>query len=118
MAATLAAIVPTRPERATPAELYADRGYDHAECDAAAAAHGYVARIARRSGGWIAAGADAPPPPQQYRGTRWVVERTIAWLSKCRALLVRYEKRAENHLGFVKLACILLWYRRSRRQTG
>jgi putative transposase len=46
------------------------------------------------------------------------IERTLAWLSKCRTLLVRYEKKAANHLGFIKLACILLWYRRARRQSG
>lgn len=97
---------------------YADRGYDHVECDAALTSHGYSARIARRSGGWFAPGDEEPPPPRQYRGTRWVVERTIAWLSKGRAPLVRYEKRAVDHLGFVKLACILLWYRWARRQTG
>jgi hypothetical protein len=27
-----------------------------------------------------------------------VVERTLAWLSKCRGLLVRYEKKAVNFL--------------------
>jgi hypothetical protein len=34
---------------------------------------------------------------------------SLGWLSKCRALLVRYEKKAANYLGFVKVACILLW---------
>jgi len=40
------------------------------------------------------------------------VERAIAWLSKCRGILVRYEKKAENYLGLIQLACGLLWYRR------
>jgi putative transposase len=44
-----------------------------------------------------------------------VVERTLAWLSKCRALLVRYDKKAGNFLGLIQLACALLWYRRCRR---
>jgi putative transposase len=42
-------------------------------------------------------------------------ERTLAWLSKCRALLVRYDKHAENYLGLIQLACGLLWYRRLHR---
>ena len=46
---------------------------------------------------------------------RWVVERTLAWLSKCRALLVRYDKHDENSLGLIQLACGLLWYRRLHR---
>ena len=37
---------------------------------------------------------------------------TQAWLSKCRGILVRYEKKAENYLALVQLACALLWYRR------
>jgi transposase len=42
----------------------------------------------------------------------WVIERALGWLSKCRAILVRYDKKAANYLGLIKVACILLWYRR------
>ena len=114
LGATLDAIVPTRPTPtpAAPQELYADRGYDHWTCDAAATARGYTIRFARRAGGWFRVDAPPPPTPPQYRERRWIVERTLAWLSKCRALLVRYEKKAVNHLGFLMVACILLWYRR------
>jgi transposase len=34
----------------------------------------------------------------------WVVERTLGWLSKCRAILVRYDKKAANYLGLIKVA--------------
>jgi putative transposase len=47
-----------------------------------------------------------------------VLERTLAWLSKCRGLLVRYEKKAANYLGLLKLACGLLWFRPYLRLTG
>jgi putative transposase len=50
-----------------------------------------------------------------YLPRRWVVERTLAWLSKCRALLVRYNKKSENFLALIQLACSLLWYRRFYR---
>jgi transposase len=33
---------------------------------------------------------------KRHPARRWVVERTLAWLSKCRGILVRYEKKAEN----------------------
>jgi transposase len=46
-----------------------------------------------------------------------VVERTLAWLSKCRALLVRYDKKPENYLALLKVAATLLWFRRWWRQT-
>ena len=53
--------------------------------------------------------------PGRRKARRWVVERTLAWLSKCRALLVRYDKHDENYLGLIQLACGLLWYRRLHR---
>ena len=44
-----------------------------------------------------------------------MLERTLAWLSKCRAILIRWDKKAANYLGLLKLACALLWYRRRCR---
>jgi putative transposase len=44
-----------------------------------------------------------------------VVERAGAWLNKCRAILVRYNKRSSNYLGLIQLAVSLLWYRRAVR---
>ena len=41
--------------------------------------------------------------------------RTLGWLSKCRAILVRYDKKPANYLGLLQLACALIWYRRQRR---
>ncbi len=52
---------------------------------------------------------------KRHPARRWVVERTLAWLSKCRALLVRYDKKASNFLGLLQLACALLWYRQQWR---
>ena len=40
---------------------------------------------------------------------------TLAWLSKCRAILIRWEKTAYNYLGLLKLAFAVLWYRRVYR---
>jgi putative transposase len=49
---------------------------------------------------------------KRYPARRWVVERTLAWLSKCRAIFVRYDKNDRNYLGLLELACALLWFRR------
>jgi len=49
---------------------------------------------------------------KKYPARRYVVERTLAWLSKCRGLLIRYEKKSENYLAQLQFACALLWYRR------
>lgn len=44
---------------------------------------------------------------------RWVVERTFSWLSRWRGLLIRWEKKPENYLAHMKMACALLWFRRA-----
>ena len=37
---------------------------------------------------------------------RWVVERTIAWLNRCRRLAKDWENLNRNALAFIKLASI------------
>lgn len=54
---------------------------------------------------------------KKHPARRWVVERTIGWLNRCRGILVRYEKKAANYLAVVQLACAPLWYRRLHRLT-
>lgn len=48
-------------------------------------------------------------PAQQAK--RWVVERTFSWLNRYRRLLIRWEKKSENYLAFLHLACALITYR-------
>lgn len=43
---------------------------------------------------------------------RWKVERFFAWLGNYRRLPVRWERRVENYLGFLLLACVLILLRR------
>ena len=78
----------------------------------AAAAHGYQAHIRRIGEEKLDSFGEKTHPAR-----RWVVERTLSWLSKCRGLLVRYDKKASNFLGLLQLACGLLWYRRVWRLT-
>jgi putative transposase len=105
---TLEAIVVERPvpTPAAPQNLCLDKAYDGAPSDALVAEFDYVAHTRRKG--------EVPPSKRKrkYPARRWVVERTLAWLSKCRALLVRYDKKSENYLGLLQLACALLWYRR------
>jgi len=42
---------------------------------------------------------------------RWKVERLFAWLYNFRRLVVRYEYHAENYLGLVQLACVVILLR-------
>jgi putative transposase len=109
--ATIEAVVLERPDPAEVEQnLCLDKGYDNPNGRAAAAEAGYTAHIRR-----IGEEKKACDRSKGHKPRRWVVERTFAWLSKCRGLLVRYEKKDGNYLGLIQLACGLLWYRRLDR---
>ncbi|MFD3976096.1 transposase, partial [Streptomyces cyaneofuscatus] len=42
---------------------------------------------------------------------RWVVERSFAWLHGFKRLRIRWERRADTHEAFLKLACCLITHR-------
>jgi putative transposase len=111
LGATIEAVVVARPDPAEVEQhLCLDAGYDNEPAREVAEEHGYVAHIRPARSG--------PRPkrrPGRRKARRWVVERTLAWLSKCRGLLIRYDKHDENYLGLIQLACGLLWYRRLHR---
>ena len=102
LALTLESIVAERPADAIE-NLCLDKGYDNPTGRAAAADGGYRAHI--RLIGEEKLDAQGV---KRYPARRWVVERTLAWLSKCRAILVRYDKKASNYIGVIQLACALL----------
>jgi putative transposase len=110
--ATLEAIVVERPEPLEEASqhLCLDKGYDSKALRKIVNDRDYIPHIRR-----IGEEKLDTEGEKRYPAKRWVVERTLGWLSKCRAILVRYEKKAANYLGLIKLACILLWYRRQHR---
>jgi transposase len=84
--------------RKRPAKLHADKGYDFARCRRALRRRGIRARIARR-------GVESK---ERLGRHRWVIERTAAWLNRCRRLVIRYEHRADIHLAFLQLGCALI----------
>jgi transposase len=43
---------------------------------------------------------------------RWVVERTFAWLNRCRRLAKDWENKTRNALAFLQLASVRLMLRR------
>src|ERR1700719_4912682 len=57
------------------------------------------------------------PPTQDRRRLsrytrRWLVERFLGWIQWQRRILVRWEYHAQNFLGFVQLACLVVLFRR------
>jgi putative transposase len=109
---TIEAIVVERPEPTanSPQHLCLDKGYDNPTGHAAAEAANYTPHIRR-----IGEEKLDNKGRKRHKARRWVVERTHAWLSKCRGILIRYAKKSSNYLGVIQLACGLLWYRRQHR---
>ena len=48
-----------------------------------------------------------------WRVRRWVVEAAHSWLNRNRGLLVRWSKKAENHLALLQLACGLIAFKKA-----
>ncbi len=111
LAETIEAIVIPRPDPETvPQNLCLDKGYDNPTGEAACANARYIPHIRRIGEEKLDTWGLKTHPAR-----RWVVERTLAWLQKCRALLIRYDKKPTNYRGLIQLACALLWYRRRHR---
>ena len=47
---------------------------------------------------------------RRYR-RRWKIERLFAWLQNYRRIVTRFERHADNFLGFIELGCILILLR-------
>jgi len=89
-----------RPVR-TPGLVQGDRGYDSQSHRDQLALRGIASQLAKRG----------RPHGSGLGRTRWVVERTLAWLHRFRRLAVRYERRPCIHEAFLTLACSLVcWY--------
>ncbi len=110
--ATLDAVVVEKPapDPSEPPHLCLDKGYDNPSGRDAVERAGYQAHIKRIGQEKLDDAGDKRHPAR-----RWVVERTFAWLSRCRGLLIRWDKKASNYLANLKLACALLWFRRAHQ---
>jgi len=91
---------PNGRRRKRPDKVHADKAYDIPRCRQALRRRHIKVRIARK-------GIDSS---QRLGRHRWVVERTLAWLNRCRRLTVRYERRADIHQAFLTLGCCLICF--------
>jgi Transposase DDE domain len=89
-----------------PQHLRLDAGYDNQVSRETVREHHYQGYIRPALGEGPARKSKEKYPPR-----RWVVERTFGWLTKCRGLLARYEKKSENYHG-LQFACAPYWRRR------
>jgi transposase len=92
-----------------PERLIGDRAYDSDPLDAALGAQGVEMIAPHRKGRKKRRTQDGRKLRRYKR--RWKVERLFAWLGNFRCLVVRYEWRVENYLGFVRLGCVMILLR-------
>ena len=107
---TIASIAVKRPAPtpATPQGMCVDKGNDDDEVRDLLAACGFTAHIRARGEAAQALKQDAG-----CRARRWVVERTPRWMNRFRRVLIRWDKKVRNYLGFLHLACASITYRQS-----
>lgn len=85
--------------------LCLDKGYDFPEIEKEVIKRKYIPHIRHRG--------EERFIELRYSAKRWVVERTNSWYNRFRKLLVRYEKKSENYLSLVYIACCIIVYRRT-----
>ena len=110
VASTLDAIPVDRPEptRNKPQHLCLDKGYAGKPVDCEVRKRGYTPHVPRKS--------NEPTKPEHRRGKarRWKVERTHSWLNRARRLLIRWEKKVANYIGFLHLQFALVTLRTAK----
>jgi transposase len=97
-------------ERPDPEEveqhLCADKGYDYEDVHQVVAEERYISHIKHRRRRNEPVVEECPIPGElRYPARRWVVERTLGWLTKRRSLRVRWCKKRENWIALIQFAC-------------
>jgi transposase len=93
------------PRRRKPAKLHADKAYDQPDLRRWVRDRGIKVRIARK-------GVETSKKLGKHR---WVIERTMAWFTGYRRLILRYERKAEHFLGFLLLGAAPTCHKRLRK---
>ena len=93
------------PSKRKPQGLCLDKGYDYDEVRALAIEFGFTAHIRPRG-----EEAKAIKKTAGFRARRWVVERTHSWMNRFRAILIRWQKRADTYVAMLHIACgVIAW---------
>jgi len=85
------------PRPSAPQNLCLDKGYVGKPVEEEARRRGYEPHLPKK-------GSEKPKPKHRRgKARRWKVERTHSWLNRARRLLIRWEKKVANYLGFLHL---------------
>lgn len=91
-----------------PEQMIGDKAYDSDALDARLAKRG-IELIAPNRANRRRRTQDGRQLRRYVR--RWRVERFFAWLHNSRRLVNRWERKAQNFLGFLKIACAMMLVR-------
>ncbi len=91
---------PSGQRRKRPAKRPADKAYDLPRCRRFRHQRRITVRIARK-------GIEST---ERLGRHRWVIERTLAWLSRYRRLTIRDERRVDIAQAFLTLGCALICF--------
>ncbi len=93
----------------TPQRLIGDKAYDSDPLDERLSEQG-IEMIAPHKRNRKKAKTQDGRKLRRYK-RRWKVERLFAWLQNFRRVLMRYDYKAQNYLGWVQLGTILILIR-------
>jgi putative transposase len=103
---TIDTIIIQRPSHRIIQNICMDKGYDFPDVRELVEDYGYTAHIRKRGEENIRI-----KEIQGYRARRWVVERTHSWINRFRRMLIRWEKKIENYIAMIHLACACITFR-------
>ena len=97
-------LLPPLPDEENPQHFCADKGYDYNDIRSIIVLFLYQDHIKARG----EEKQELKTPG--YRARRWVCERTHSWMNRFRRILIRWEKKVDNYLAFLHLACAhIVW---------
>ena len=114
---TIQSIVVERPAPTgcLPQGMCLDKGYDFEEVRQLLEEFGFTAHIRARG-----EEAKAIKKEAGFKARRWVVERTHSWhswMNRFRRLLIRWEKKPQNYLAMLHLACAYITLKQAKGST-
>jgi putative transposase len=83
-----------------------DKGYDYQEVRDIVQEFVFGAHIRFRG-----EGAQAIKDEAGKKARRWIVERTHSWMNRFRRILIRWDKKPQNYIAFLHVACALIAFR-------
>ena len=107
---TIDSIPVPRPEVTdqSPQGMCLDKGYDYDEVRQLLSEFHFTAHIRARG-----EEAQAIKQEEGFKARRWVVERTHSWMNRFRGLLIRWQKKPQNYLAMLHIACAYITYKQA-----